>query len=156
MFTAGDRNRLFTHTNTFPICLEDNPTLLGKHANQVSIPPSREKLAFCTKSGKATALAACRTMVCVSSGIWCFEQQGREDLGLRAPAWSHPPLFCTILIQVICVVLSFLQKMGLVQRRLEASSHFLWACPAFPRPARVWGPKPSFGSENSNPQLRGQ
>lgn len=117
--------------------------------------PKQRELAFCRKSGKAAAPEACRTArACVSSGIWCFEQQG-GNWGLRVPSWSHPPLFCTSR-PVYTLSYHFLQKMGLVKGRLEASSHFLWACPAFTSPARVRGPEPSFSSENSKPHLRGQ
>lgn len=97
VFTAGDRNRLFTHANTFPICPEDNQSLLGNHDNQGSIPLSsciagkrqsdesnekeRRKLAFCTKSGKAAEPAARRTDESVGLLLYLVFQTARGTLG---------------------------------------------------------------------------
>lgn len=81
--------------------------------------PSREKLAFCTKGEKETAPAVCSTDgVCVSPVIWCFKQQG--ELGIQSTSSIH--LSSVILLQVTLCPTHFLQKMGLIQRRLEAAT----------------------------------
>lgn len=168
VFTAGDRNRLFTHANTFPICPEDNQSLLGNHDNQGSIPlssciagrrqshESNEKernLHFAQKVGKQLHLQPAGQTGCGSpplSGV----SDSKGNSGLRVLAWSPPPPFCNT--SPPRSITLYLQKMGLVQRRLEARSRFLCACPAITRPARVLGPEPSFCSNNSNPQPTGQ
>lgn len=120
VFTGGDRTRLFTHTNTFPICLEENPTLLGKHANQVSIPPKQRETCILHERWERSCTCSVQHRRGVSpqlSGV----SNSKGNLGFRVPAWSHPPLFCDT-SPGYTLPCHFLQKMGLVQRRLEAAT----------------------------------